>query len=98
MFPDLFVCGDALHPRQLFFSHVKMISCLPGLNKQGIIRIYHECEGRIQKSALRIAIWHHEACRVMTNGDPEARIFLSYPHRKKGFFFLLTLFLFIYLF
>ena len=35
------------------------------------IRIYPECEGRIEKSALRIAVWHHEACRVMTNGDPE---------------------------
>ena len=35
------------------------------------MRIYHECEGRIEKSILRIAVWHHEACRVMTNGDPE---------------------------
>ena len=26
------------------------------------IRIYHECEGRIEKSILRIAIWHHKAC------------------------------------
>ena len=41
------------------------------------IRIYHECEGRIEKSVPRIAVWHHEACRVMTNGDPEGRIFLS---------------------
>ena len=22
------------------------------------IRIYHECEGRIEKSVLRIAVWH----------------------------------------
>ena len=35
------------------------------------IRIYHKCEGRIEKFGPRIAIWHHEACRVMTNGDPE---------------------------
>ena len=35
----------------------------------GIIRIYHECEGRIEKSVPRIAVWHHEACRVMTSGD-----------------------------
>ena len=36
----------------------------------------------------------------MTNGDPEGRIFLSYPHTKNGFFFLLTtvIYLFIYLF
>ena len=28
------------------------------------IRICHECEGRIEKSVLRIAVWHHEACMV----------------------------------
>ena len=44
------------------------------------IRIYHECEGRIEKSVPRFAVLHHEACQVMTNGDPEGRIFLSYPH------------------
>ena len=35
------------------------------------IRIYHKCEDRIEKSVPRITDWHHEACRVMTNGDPE---------------------------
>ena len=53
-------------------------------------RIHHSCEGMIEKSVPRIAIWHQEACRVMTNGDPEGRIFLSYPHMNDGFFFLLT--------
>ena len=24
-----------------------------------IIRIYHECEGRIEKSVPRIAVWYH---------------------------------------
>ena len=61
------------------------------------MRIYHECEGRIEKSVQRIALWHHEACRVMANGDLEGRIFLSYPHTKNGFFFLLTT-VFIYFF
>ena len=61
------------------------------------IRIYHECEGRIEKSLPRIVIWHHKACRVKTNGDPEGRIFLSYPHMNNGLFFLLTI-VFIYLF
>ena len=51
------------------------------------IRIYHECEGRIEKSDPRITVWRHEACRVMTNGDLEGRIFLSYPYTKIGFFF-----------
>ena len=27
---------------------------------------------------------------MMTNGAPEGRIFLSYPHTNNGFFFLLT--------
>ena len=55
-----------------------------------ILRIYHECEGRIEKYVPSIAIWHHEACRVMTNGDPEGGIFLSYPDTNNGFFFLPT--------
>ena len=41
----------------------------------GQIEYKNECEGRIEKSIPRIAFWHHEACRVMTNGDPEGRIF-----------------------
>ena len=53
-----------------------------------ILRIYHECEGRIEKSVPRITVWHYEACRVMTNGDPEGRIFLSYPRTHDRFFFL----------
>ena len=55
------------------------------------IRIYHEFEGRIEKSVPRIIDWHHEACRVMTIGDPKGQIFLSHPHMNKGFFFLLTI-------
>ena len=61
------------------------------------IRIYHECEDRTEKAILRIAVWHHEACRVMINCDPEGRIFLSYPNTNNGFYFLLTT-VFIYLF
>ena len=61
------------------------------------IRIYHECEGRIEKFVPRIAVWHHEACRVMTNSDPEGRIFLSYTHMNNGFFFLLTTIFFFFL-
>ena len=61
------------------------------------IRIYHVCEGRIEKSIRRIAVLHQEACRVMTNGDLEGRIFLSYPHTNNGYFFLLTI-VFVYFF
>ena len=42
----------------------------------------------IENSDLRITDWHHEACRVMTNGDREGRIFLSHPHTNNGFFFI----------
>ena len=38
-----------------------------------IIRIYHECEGRLEKSIPRTAVWHHEASRVI----PRDRFF--YP-------------------
>ena len=60
------------------------------------IRMYHECEDRIEKSIPRITIWHHEACRVMTNGDTEGWIFLSYSHTNNGFFFLLASFFFYF--
>ena len=33
--------------------------------------------GGIRKSVPRIMDWHHDACRVMTNGDHEGQIF--YP-------------------
>ena len=32
----------------------------------------------MEKYVLRIMDWHHEACRVMTNGDHEGRFFF-YP-------------------
>ena len=44
------------------------------------IKIHHECEGGIEKFALRITHWHHEAGRVMTNGDQEGRIILFLAH------------------
>ena len=39
----------------------------------------------------RITVWHHEACRVMTNGDSKGQIFISHPQMNNGFFFLLTI-------
>ena len=53
---------------------------------QILVRIYHESKGGIEKSVPRIMVWHREACRVMTNDDPEGWIFYSY-----GLFFLLTM-------
>ena len=34
----------------------------------------------MEKSVPRITDWHHNDCRVMTNGDREGLIFLFYPH------------------
>ena len=53
-------------------------------------KIHHDCESGIEKSVPRITDWHHDACRVMTNGDPDGRMFLSHAHRNNGFFFLVT--------
>ena len=33
--------------------------------------------GRIEKSVSRIAVWYHEACRVVTNSAPKGRFFLA---------------------
>ena len=46
------------------------------------IRTYHECGVRIEKSVPRIAVWHHEACRVMTNGDPKGTHFSILPSHE----------------
>ena len=67
-----------------------LFHCAGNDSSDETVRIYHACEGRIEKSVPRIAVWHHEACRVMTNGDPDGRIFLSHSHMNNGFFFLLT--------
>ena len=60
-----------------------------------IIRIYHESEGRIEKSLPRIAVWHHEACRVMTNGDPKGLIYCPILSRIMYSFSCSPLYLFI---
>ena len=74
-----------LSPQPLELSHQQMVPL-----KYEIIRIHHECESGTEKSVKRITGWHHEACRVMTNGDHEGRIFLSHPQTNNEFFFLLT--------
>ena len=62
------------------------------------IRIY-ECEGRIEKSVPLDHRLSSLGCRVMTTGDPEGRIFLSYPNTHDRFLYSCSpLFLFIYLF
>ena len=62
------------------------------------IRIYREYEGGLENFALRITVWYHKACLVMTNGEPRGRIFRSHPRMNNGFFFLLTIKYRIFLF
>ena len=33
--------------------------------------IFHRCMMWIEKSITRVTDWHHEACRVLPNSDPE---------------------------
>ena len=74
----------------LRLSVLALLASPVGLVMGENIRIHHECESGIGKSAPRITDWYHEAYRVMTNGDREGRIFLFHPHTNNGFFFLLT--------
>ena len=53
-------------------------------------KIYLECYGGIEKSVLRIIVWHNKPCRLMANGDRTGSIFLFHPHTNNGFFFLHT--------
>ena len=48
------------------------------------------CESGIEKSIPRITVRHHEACKVMSNGDRERQIVLYHPHTNDRFFFLLN--------
>ena len=66
----------------IFYPRVNSQISLSGVQEYKNINL----EGRIEKSVTRVAVWYHEVCRVMTNGDPEGRIFLSYPHMIMDFF------------
>ena len=51
-----------------------------GMRDYKNIVYYHECADGIENSVRTITDWHHEACRVTTNGNREILIFLSHPH------------------
>ena len=70
--------------RQIFLTHQIRISGIFISGKN--IRTYPECEGGIEKSVPRITVWHHKACRVMTNGDPEGQFFLTHRIRISDIF------------
>ena len=46
------------------------------LSVRNIIRIYHECEGGIEKSVPRISVWHCMAIHVIINSDQKSSAFL----------------------
>ena len=56
----------------------------------GTTRIYHECEGWIEKFVLRIALTT-KGLPSDENSDPEGQIFLSHSHTNNRFFFLLII-------
>ena len=51
-----------------------------------IIRIHHECKDGIEKSVLRITVWHHKACQGIKRDRSFHRILIN-----NGLFFLLTI-------
>ena len=55
---------------------------------RGTIRIFHECEVRIEKSVIGSLFGITRLCRDMPNSDPEGRIFLFAPNNHDRFFFL----------
>ena len=40
-------------------------------------KIHYLCKGGVEKSVLRITVWHLSACLMMPDGDPQDRFF--YP-------------------
>ena len=52
------------------------------------VKIHNECKGGIDNFGPRIAVWCHEACRVMTNSDHKGRLFIPSSH---DYFFLNTM-------
>ena len=60
----------------------KLTTC----RKSKIIRILHECQVWIDKSVLRVTVWHHEAHRVMPNCDPRDRFVYPYLTQMKDTF------------
>ena len=50
----------------------KWTSTGKNISKLKSIKIYHACEGGIEKSVPRITDWHHEAC--------QGTDFFLYPH------------------
>ena len=96
----MLVLNSSTVPSMLVFMASNSSLCTEKEKQVMTLRISNECESGIEKSVLRGAVWHHEACRVMTNGDPEGGFcffyltgffFLAYHHMNNGFIFLLTI-------
>ena len=66
-------------PKQIIF--VKSFNNVFTIN--GIIRILHGCEVRIENSISRVTIWHHEA--LLSDGKLILRDEIFYPQRTLMF-------------
>ena len=71
----------------LLFSIIMTDSELCLCKKFKIIRIYHECEGRIENIPPEDH-WRHLTCRLMPNNDGEGQIFRSHHNTNNGLFCL----------
>ena len=79
---------DGRLPRRIV-SAIIVIRIFNGCEVQ-IIREFHGSEARIEKSVRGSLFGITRLCRVMPNGDPEGRIFLSGANNHDNFFFLHT--------
>ena len=66
------------HSQLIYFLHKK---------KHDIVRIFHGCEVRIEKSFWGSLFGITRLCQVMPNSDSEGQIFLSAPNNHDRFFF-----------
>ena len=67
---------NVAHLTRQFNSRMNMVGADRVENKN-----HHEFEGGIKKPVLRITVWHHEACRVMTNRNDKGWIFSPTLHK-----------------
>ena len=61
------------HTRSVARAFASQIHNVKKNDKRKNIRFHHTCEGGIEISVARIAVWHHEACRFRPNGDCEGQ-------------------------
>ena len=72
-------------------KNISKINCYINVNVRRDYKYLSWAWGVDRNSVPRGTAWHHEACRVMSDCDPQGRIFfLSTLHTQDGFLFLHT--------